>query len=96
MKTLSLLLAMVLAMAPGRTPAEKAAAGLARRIVPAYASRIRFVETPQTEEQYTLSTEGKYLVVNGNDALSMAVGLNRFQNLCQKSFKALRLSRQRT
>ena len=78
MKTLSLLLAMVLAMAPGRTPAEKAAAGLARRIVPAYASRIRFVETPQTEEQYTLSTEGKYLVVKGNDALSMAVGLNRF------------------
>ena len=33
MKTLSLLLAMFLAMAPGRTPAEKAAAGLARRIV---------------------------------------------------------------
>lgn len=78
MKALALLLAMVLAMAPGRTPAEKAAAGLARRIVPAYASRIRFVETPQTEEQYTLSTEGKYLVVKGNDALSMAVGLNRF------------------
>ena len=39
MKALSLLVAMVLAILPGRTPAEKAASDLARRIVPAGAGR---------------------------------------------------------
>ena len=80
MKRLLLLFLLLSATlsAPGRTPAEKAAAGLARRVVPHYASRLRFEQTPQAEEQYTFFTEGKNLVIKGNDALAMAVGLNRF------------------
>jgi alpha-N-acetylglucosaminidase len=74
----SLLLALIPAAARCRTAGEKAAEGLARRIVPAYAGRIRFVQAPQEEEGYTFYSEGKKLIIKGNDALSMAVGLNRY------------------
>lgn len=82
MKALSILVAMVLAILPGRTPAEKAASDLARRIVPAYASRIRFEQTPGPEERYEFVTDGNHLVIKGNDALAMAVGLNRYLRDC--------------
>ena len=60
------------------TPAEKAASALARRIVPAYASRIRFREVKDTADFYELSMDRRGLRIRGNSALSMAVGLNRY------------------
>jgi len=59
-----------------RTAAEKEAAALARRIVPAYAGHIRFLEVPSAEGDYfQLESRGKRLYISGNDAGSMAAGL---------------------
>ena len=60
------------------TPAERSARDLARRIVPQYA--IRFKEVPSREDGYKLYTQGGKLVIEGNNALSMLVGLNRYLN----------------
>ena len=62
----------------GRTRDEKAAAALARRIVPSYAQRIRFIQTDGAEEGYELFSEGRTVVIRADGALSMAVGLNRY------------------
>ena len=62
------------------TPSEKAADGLARRIVPAYASRIDFVQTADTTDAFEVSAKGKRLIIKGNNANSMAVGLNWYLN----------------
>ena len=59
-----------------QSPAERAAAGLAKRLVPQY--RIRFVELADTVERYSFRTEGNRLVISGNSALSMAVALGRY------------------
>ena len=62
----------------GRTPAETAARGLARRIVPQYASSIRFVEKQDTADSYRFYSEGKKLVIEGSSANAMARGLNHY------------------
>lgn len=60
------------------TKDEKTAMGLAKRIVPEYASRIEFVQTDDTLDVFGLSMKGRHLVISGNNANSMAVGLNHY------------------
>ena len=76
-KLVFLLLATTLAFSCS-TPAEKAASGLARRLVPQY--KIVFRQTQDSTECYRFWTEGQTLVVEGSGANAMAVGLNRYLN----------------
>ena len=70
---------MSLLLAACATPAEKAAAGLARRLVPQY--RICFRETPSdSTESYMLRSEGGKVIIEGSSVSAMAVGLNRYLN----------------
>lgn len=67
----------------GPTPDERAAAGLAGRIVPQYAGDIVFCQTEDSLDVFELSTEQGRLVVRGNNANSMATGLNHYlKNFC--------------
>ena len=67
----------------GGTEAVRQAKGLARRIVPSYAARIDFRQTADTVYVFTLRTEGCNLVIEGNNAISMATGLNHYlKNYC--------------
>ena len=78
------LLAAVVSLPAGcsRPDADVAAAqGLAGRIVPGYASKIRFEKlapAADSADRFELETVGRKLVVRGNNANSMAVGLNHF------------------
>ncbi|MBO5831920.1 MAG: alpha-N-acetylglucosaminidase N-terminal domain-containing protein, partial [Alistipes sp.] len=65
------------------TEAERQARGLARRIVPFYAGKIDFRQTADTIDVFTLYSEGSRLVIEGNNAISMAMGLNHYlKNYC--------------
>ena len=67
----------------GPTPDERAAAGLAGRIVPQYAGDIVFCQTEDSLAVFELSTEQGRLVIRGNNANSMATGLNHYlKNFC--------------
>ena len=67
----------------GSTDAERQAKALARRIVPFYAARIDFRQIDDTVDVFTLRTEGRKLVIEGNNAVSMATGLNHYlKNYC--------------
>lgn len=79
---LSLLVLLACVSAAGRTAAEKAAGDLARRIVPAYASRIRFVQVDGWGDRYELSCRGRKVLIRGGNAIAMAVGLNRYLGDC--------------
>ena len=62
---------------------EKAAAALAERIVPEYASDIKFIQIEQDTDVFELLTKGKKLIIKGNNANSMAMGLNYYlKNYC--------------
>ena len=64
---------------------NKTAEGLAERIVPEYARNIRFQTVPSVDgtDYFELVTRGSNLVIRGNDAGSMAVGLNYYlKNYC--------------
>lgn len=60
------------------SPAEKAAGKLARRIVPAYAGKIRFRETASDKEFYRISAHGKGILIEGSGANALAAGLGRY------------------
>ena len=65
------------------TEAERQAKDLARRIVPSYASRIDFRQTDDTTDVFTICSRGSKLVIEGNNAISMATGLNHYlKNYC--------------
>ena len=65
------------------TEAERQAKDLARRIVPSYASRIDFMQTDDTTDVFTICSRGSKLVIEGNNAISMATGLNYYlKNYC--------------
>ena len=65
------------------TEAERQARDLARRIVPSYASRINFRQTDDTTDVFTICSRGSKLVIEGNNAISMATGLNHYlKNYC--------------
>ena len=66
-----------------KTKDEKAAMRLAKRIVPEYAQNIKFVQTYDTLDVFEIQTEGSRLVIKGNNANSMAMGLNYYlKNYC--------------
>ena len=66
-----------------RTKDERSVRRLARRIVPEYASRIAFVQTEDTVDGFELVSGRRKLVIRGNNANSMAMGLNHYlKNYC--------------
>ena len=71
------IIAMAMAIACS-SPAEKAVAGLAKRLVPGY--RIEFRQTEDSTERYCIKADGNKVVIEGSTASAMAVGLNRYLN----------------
>lgn len=59
-------------------PDIKAAKALTSRVAPEYSSRIKFVKTDSERDEFALFTEGRHLVIEANNANSMAVGLNHY------------------
>ena len=67
----------------GETSDERNAGRLAKRIVPEYARKINFRQTDDTSDVFCIHSEGKRLVIEGNNAISMATGLNHYlKNYC--------------
>ena len=67
----------------GETSDERNARRLAKRIVPEYARKIDFRQTDDTSDVFCIHSEGKRLVIEGNNAISMATGLNHYlKNYC--------------
>ena len=67
----------------GETSDERNAGRLAKRIVPGYARKIDFRQTDDTSDVFCIHSEGKRLVIEGNNAISMAAGLNHYlKNYC--------------
>ena len=65
------------------TAHERSARKLAKRVVPSYASGIDFRQTDDTVDVFTIYSKGKKLVIEGNNAISMATGLNHYlKNYC--------------
>ena len=58
----------------------RAASDLATRVVPAIADRIEFVKAEATDsvDRFTLRSDGNRIVITGNNAGAMAVGLNYY------------------
>lgn len=73
-------LSVVSACSPyrGMTPDEVTAALLAERVVPDYARNIVFCQIEDTLDVFELSSENGNLVIRGNNANSMATGLNHY------------------
>lgn len=55
-----------------------AATALAKRILPKQSKNIDFVTVPSDDDAYSLEFKNGRLVISGNSALSMAVGLNHY------------------
>ena len=91
MKYLSALFLSLLTLAACSEPKEmtadeKAAMSLAERIVPGYASELKFVQIQDSLDVFELSQEGSKVVIKGNNANSMAMGLNHYlKNFCDVS-----------
>ena len=81
MKNVFLLVTAFIASFSCSTPDERSAEALAGRVVPDY--DIKFVQTEDTLDVFEIQTVGERLVVKGNNANSMAVGLNYYlKNYC--------------
>ena len=78
-----LLMVVSLAMMSFRTADERAAEALARRVMGAKAKAVVFEQTDSPTDSYELLQKGKKVLIRGNNANSMAVGLNRYiQQYC--------------
>ena len=65
------------------TSDECAANQLAKRIVPGYSDNLVFVQVHDTIDFFEISQEGDDIVISGNNANSMAMGLNHYlKNFC--------------
>ena len=74
--------AIALILFPG-TSDERSALKLAKRVVPGYAGKIDFMQVEDTIDVFTIYNKGKRLVIEGNNAVSMATGLNHYlKNYC--------------
>ena len=79
----TLLLMAALAMMSFKTADERAAEALARRVMGEKAKAVVFEQTAAAEDSYELAQKGKKVLIRGNNANSMAVGLNRYiQQYC--------------
>ena len=76
MKNILLYAAALIAAFACSTPDERNAKALSGRIVPGY--DIEFVQIDDTVDVFEIETVGKKLVIRGNNANSMAVGLNHY------------------
>ena len=66
-----------------RTADEKAAGALARRVMGRQAAGVVFEQTAADVESYEITQRGRKVLIRGNNANSMAVGLNRYlQEYC--------------
>ncbi len=64
-------------------PEIKAAKELTKRVIPEQASHFEFVHLDDTLDRFTLESKGKKIVIGGNNANSMAFGLNYYlKNYC--------------
>ena len=82
LKPLLLLVVSLLVMS-FKTADERAAEALARRVMGSKAKTIVFEQTGETTDSYELLQKGKKVLIRGNNAGSMAVGLNRYiQQYC--------------
>ena len=72
--------ALLMAQCSPKDPDTQAAAALASRIVPEIADRIEFVkaESPDSVDRFALRSDGDRIVISGNNAVAMAVGLNYY------------------
>ena len=62
-----------------KSPDATAARALAQRVIPTHASHFAFETLPaDTADYFTLRQEGRKVVIGGNNANSMAVGLNYY------------------
>ena len=78
-----LLLVVSLAMMSFKTADERAVEALARRVMGGKAKAVVFEQTNETTDSYELMQRGKKVLIRGNNANSMAVGLNRYiQQYC--------------
>ena len=86
MKYLSTVLFLILSLTAYSKPTtadEKAAMDLAERIVPEYVSNLKFIQTESDIDVFEFHTEDGKLVIKGNNANSMAMGLNHYlKNFC--------------
>ena len=65
------------------TSYEREVRKLAERVVPSYAGRIDFKQIEDTVDVFTVYSHGNKLVIEGNNAISMATGLNHYlKNYC--------------
>ena len=65
------------------TSDERAASQLAKRIVPGYSDDLVFLQVHDTIDFFEISQEGDDIVISGNNANSMAMGLNHYlKNFC--------------
>ena len=80
---LTLLLAVSAALLSCRSADERAAQALARRVMGEKASAVAFEQTDSPTDSYELVQRGSKVLIRGNNANSMAVGLNRYiQEYC--------------
>ena len=76
-------LAVLLAVVSCRTADERAAGALARRVMGRQAAGVVFEQIQSAEDVYEILQKGDKVLIRGNNANSMAVGLNRyFQTFC--------------
>ena len=77
---------LLCACVPDVPESVRTAGALARRIIPAQASRIVFREIPSDScDVFTVASEGRKIVIEGNNAGSMASGLNYYLTNCCKT-----------
>ena len=75
--------AFLLSFVSCRTADERAAEALARRVMGDKASAVTFEQVDTMVDYYELVQDGRKVLVRGNNANSMAVGLNRYiQQYC--------------
>ena len=61
--------------------------GLINRVIPEFSSQIKLERLNDTVDRYELESVGKKIVIRGNNANSMAVGLNRYlKYYCRAEF----------
>ena len=83
MKKILLFVLFLLLLSACRSDDEKAALALARRVMGPQASGIAFERISASEDCYELRQKGNKVLIRGNNANSMAVGLNRYiQEYC--------------
>ena len=78
-----MLLVLSLALMSFKTADERAAEALARRVMGGKAKAVVFEQYDSPTDSYELVQKGKKVLIRGNNANSMAVGLNRYiQQYC--------------